>query len=142
MRGVIGGDKCVVGTGVEAAATGAALRRDGAVVTVELESGDEFADEAIGAVGGVDKEGVAANPAETRPSRPKLVGDGGGVDKRSCREVGVAFLDFGKELEEHLFDALVIVLPVGVLGNERRLSQGLRWFVGEEERDDGFGAGE
>ena len=140
--GVIGRDECVVRAGVEAAVARATLRGDRCIVTVELERSDEFADEAVGAEGRANEERVAADPAEAGASRPELVGYRSRVNEWAGREIGVERLNLVKELEKHALHARVVVFAVGVLSDERRMGERLRRLVGEEERDDGFGARE
>ena len=106
------------------------------VVAVGRGGGDKLADVAVGAKDGIDKEGVAPYPAKTGTTGPLLVADGDGVDTGLGFEVGVPLTDGSNELEKHPFDALVVVLAIGILrnaGSRHTALHGLGGLVAREE---------
>ena len=109
------------------------------VVAVGRGEGDEFANVAVGAKDGIDKEGVAPYPAKTGTTGPLLVADGDCVDTGLGFKVGVPLTDGSNELEKHPFDALVVVLAIGILcyaGSRDTVLHGLGGLVAREEHND------
>lgn len=132
--------ECVVGTGLEAQRAAVASVGYRRVVVVEGRCGDQFCHVAVAAIGGVDEQGVLSYPSQSGLGSPQLVADGYGIDAGLGLEGGAALAYEGYQTEEHLSDAFVVVLAIGILGYAMGTLHGLRGLVAYEEADDGLGS--
>lgn len=130
----------VVGTGLEAQRAAVASVGYRRVVVVEGLCGDQFCHVAVAAIGGVDEQGVLSYPSQSGLGSPQLVADGDCVDAGLGLEGGAALAYEGYQTEEHLPDALVVVLSIGILSYAMGALHGLRRLVAQQEANDGLGS--